>query len=73
MAKLFMSDVGTSKTTVVDANSTDSTGLINLMFWCVHFSIQRHVIEAVRETRNIKWGHAPRQELTSLIAKEQMP
>ena len=64
VAKLFMSDLGTSKTTVVDANTTDCTGLINLMFWCVHFRIQRHVIEAVRETRNTKWGHAPRQELT---------
>ena len=64
VAKLFMSDLGTSKTTVVDANTTDCTGLINLMFWCVHFPIQRHVIAAVRETRNTKWGHAPRQELT---------
>ena len=64
VAKLFMSDLGTSKTTVVNASTTDCTGLINLMFWCVHFPVQRHVIEAVRETRNTKWGHAPRQELT---------
>ena len=64
VAKLFMSDLGTGKTTVVDANTTDCTGLINLMFWCVHFPVQRHVIEAVRETRNTKWGHAPMQELT---------
>ena len=64
VAKLFMSDLGTSKATVVDANTTDCAGLINLIFWCVHFSIQLHNIEAVRETRNTKWGHAPRQELT---------
>ena len=64
VAKLFMSDLGTSKTTVVDANTTDCTGLINLISWCVHFPIQRKVIEAVRKTRNTKWGHAPRQELT---------
>ena len=64
VAKLFMSDLGTSKTAVVNANTTDCTGLINLIFWCVHFSIQLHNIEAVRETRNTKWGHAPRQELS---------
>ena len=64
VAKLFMSDLGTSKTTVVDANTTDCTGLINRISWCVHFPIQRKVIEAVRKTRNTKWGHAPRQELT---------
>ena len=64
VAKLFMSDLGTSKTTVVDANTTDCTGLINLISWCDHFRIQRKVIEAVRKTRNTKWAHAPRQELT---------
>ena len=64
VAKLFMSDLGTSTTTVVDANSTDCTGLINLMLWCDYFPIQRHVVDAVRKTRNTKWGHAPRQELT---------
>ena len=64
VAKLFMSDLGTSKATVVDASTTDCTGLINLLFWCVHFRVQVHLIETVRETRNTKWGHAPRQELT---------
>ena len=64
VAKLFMADLGASKTTVVDASTTDCTGLINLMFWCLHFRVQLHLIEAVRDTRNIKWGHAPRQELT---------
>ena len=64
VAKLFMSDLGTSKATVVDASTTDCTGLINLLFWCVHFRVQAPLIEAVRETRNTKWGHAPRQELT---------
>ena len=64
VAKLFMSDLGTSKAAVVDASTTDCTGLTNLIFWCVHFRVQAHLIEAVRETRNTKWGHAPRQELT---------
>jgi len=64
VAKVFMSDLGTSKATVVDASTTDCTGLINLLFWCVHFRVQVPLVEAVRETRNTKWGHAPRQELT---------
>lgn len=64
VAKLFMAELGGSKAAVVDASTTDCTGLINLMFWCVHFRVQNHLIAAVRETRNTKWGHAPRQELT---------
>ena len=64
MAKLFMSDLGPSKATIVDASSTDCTGLTNLMFWCVYFRVQVHLVEAVREMRNTKWGHAARQELT---------
>lgn len=64
VAKLFMSDLGPSKFTIVDASSTDCTGLTNLMFWCTYFRVQVHLVEAVREMRNTKWGHAARQELT---------
>ena len=64
IAKLFMADLGASKAAVVDASTTDCTGLINLVSWCDHFQVQIHLINAVRETRNTKWGHAPRQELT---------
>ena len=64
VAKLFMSDLGSSKATIVDASSTDCTGLTNLMFWCSYFRVQVHLVEAVREMRNTKWGHAARQELT---------
>ena len=64
IAKLFMADLGASKAAVVDANTTDCTGLINLISWCDHFQVNIHLISAVRETRNTKWGHAPRQELT---------
>ena len=66
VAKLFMPDLGTSKSTVVDAASTDCTGLINLLFWCNYFRIQKFLAKAVRETRNTKWGHAARQELTDI-------
>ena len=64
VAKLYMSNLGPSKATVVDASSTDFTGLTNLMFWCIRFRVQIHLVEAVREMRNTKWGHAARQELT---------
>jgi len=64
VAKLFMSDLGPSKATIVDASSTDCTGLTNLMFWCIYFRVQVHLVDAVREMRNTKWGHAARQELT---------
>lgn len=63
VAKLFMSDLGPSKATIVDASSTDCTGLTNLMFWCTYFRVQVHLVEGVREMRNT-WGHAARQELT---------
>ena len=64
VAKLFMSDLGKSAVNVIDASSTDCTGLTNLLFWCSHFPVQHHLVEEVRKTRNTRWGHAPRQELT---------
>ena len=64
VAKLFMSDLGNSAVDVIDASSTDCTGLTNLLFWCSHFPVQHHLVKEVRKTRNTKWGHAPRQELT---------
>ncbi|KAJ7370915.1 hypothetical protein OS493_028989 [Desmophyllum pertusum] len=63
VAKLFMSDLGPSKAAVVDASTTDCTGLTNLLFWCCHFRVQVNLVDAVREMRNTKWGHAARQEL----------
>ena len=64
IAKLFMAGLGASKAAVVDANTTDCTGLMNLISLCDHFQVQRLLISAVQETRNTKWAHAPRQELT---------
>jgi len=34
------------------------------MFWCIYFRVQVHLVDAVPEMRNTKWGHAARQELT---------
>ena len=64
IAKLFMADLGTSAAAVVDANTTDCTALINLIYWCNHFKVDGQLSNAVRETRNTKWAHVPRQELT---------
>ena len=64
IAKLFMADLGASKAAVVDANTTDCTALINLIYWCNHFKVHGQLSNAVRETRNTKWAHVPRQELT---------
>ena len=69
VAKLYMSDLGAHKADVVDANTTDTTGLVNLLYWCNHFKIQKHLVHDVRETRNTKWGHAASQELSNAEKK----
>ena len=63
IAKLFMSDLGTHRASVVDVESTDPTGLLNLMYWCSFFKVNKHLLADVRDTRNVKWGHAAKQEL----------
>ena len=70
IAKLFMPNLGSQAKHVVDAGTTDVTGLINLVDWCSIFKIQRPVIGKVRDTRNAKWGHAPQQELSELDRNE---
>ncbi|KXJ07745.1 hypothetical protein AC249_AIPGENE5118 [Exaiptasia diaphana] len=63
IAKLFMSDLGKQKAVVVDASSTDTTGLLNILCWCKNFAPLRHFAEGVRDVRNINWGHNPNFEL----------
>ena len=70
IAKLFMPNLGSQAKDVVDAGTTDVTGLINLVDWCSIFKIQRPVVGRVRDTRNAKWGHAPQQELSELDRNE---
>ena len=62
LAKLFMSDLGT-RAPHVDINNSDTTGLINLLYWCDHFTIPQHLVHAVRQTRNT-WGHSSSLQLT---------
>lgn len=64
MAKLFMSDLGKQKAVVVDACSTDTTGLLNMLCWCKVFGPLRPYAEQVRDVRNQKWAHNPTLELS---------
>ena len=63
IAKLFMSDLGPDGHLVVDALSTDPTGLINLMLWCGYLAVSKPLVDKVRNVRNQKWAHAPKQKL----------
>ena len=63
IAKLFRPDAG-GHTVIESAEDLDITGILNIMYWCNHFTVQRPLIESVRQTRNTKWGHVPKSELS---------
>ena len=63
IAKLFRPDAG-GHTVIESAEDLDITGILNIMYWCNHFTVQRPLIESVREIRNTKWGHIPKSELS---------
>ena len=63
IAKLFLPDIG-GHTVIESAEDMDVTAILNLMFWCNHFTVQRSLIKDVRETRNTKWVHVPKLELS---------
>jgi len=64
IAKLFLPDLG-GHVVIKNADDMDVTGILNLMFWCDHFTIPRPLISDVRETRNKKWVHVTKLELTN--------
>jgi len=64
IAKLFLPDLG-GHAVIKSADDMDVTGILNLMFWCDHFTIPQPLISDVRETRNKKWVHVAKLELTS--------
>ena len=70
IAKLFMSDLGQDSHMVVDAQSTDATGLINLITWCGYIGVQQNLAKDVMKTRNRRWAHAPKQKLSN-VEKEK--
>ncbi len=63
IAKLFLPDLG-GHADIKSADDMDITGILNLMYWCNQFTIPQPLIKEVRETRNNKWVHVPKLELT---------
>ena len=67
IAKLFLPDLG-GHVGMKSAEDMDITGILNLMYWCTHFTIPQPLIKDVRDTRN-KWVHLPSLELTDADKK----
>ena len=65
IAKIFMPTLGTRKTHVIDAESTDIGGLLNLLEWCpfINPPVSRTVSTSARDQCRNHWAHAPKQEL----------
>jgi len=64
IAKVFLPDLG-GHADIKSADDLDITGILNLMYWCNHFTIHQPLINEVRDTRNNKWVHVPKLELTN--------
>ena len=64
IAKLYLPDLG-GHADIKSADDLDITGILNLMYWCNQFTIPQPLIKEVRETRNNKWVHVPKLELTN--------
>ena len=64
IAKLFLPDLG-GHGVITSADDMDVTGILNLMYWCDQFTIPQLLIKEVRETRNEKWVHVPKLELSN--------
>ena len=65
IAKIFMPTLGTRTAHVVDADTTDIGGLLNLLEWCpfIHPPVSRKVLTSARDQCRNHWAHAPKQEL----------
>ena len=65
IAKLFMPTLGTRKMDVVDAETTDIGGLLNLMEWCPFLTppVNKTVLCAARDECRNHWAHSPKQEI----------
>ena len=61
IAKLYLPDLGGHA--VASVEDMDITNLLNLMYWCTHFSVPQHLIKDVRDVRNKKWVHVTSLEL----------
>ena len=65
IAKVFMPTLGSRKMDVVDAETTDIGGLLNLLEWCpfINPPLSRAVLSSARDKCRNHWAHAPKQEL----------
>ncbi|CAH3016224.1 unnamed protein product [Porites evermanni] len=65
IAKLFMPTLGIRKMDVVDAETTDIGGLLNLMEWCPFLTppVNKTVLCAARDECRNHWAHSPKQEI----------
>jgi len=68
IAKLFLPDLG-GHAVITSAEDMDITGILNLMYWCNHFTIPQPLIKDVRDIRNNKWVHVSNLELTDADKK----
>ena len=63
IAKLFLPDIG-GHTIIESVEDMEISAILNLMFWCNHFTVQRPLIKDVRDTRNTKWAHVTTLKLS---------
>ena len=65
IAKVFMPTLGGRKKGVVDAETTDIGGLLNLLEWCsfINPPTSRTVLTSARDECRNHWAHAPKQEI----------
>ena len=66
IAKVYMPTLGSRKKDVVDAESTDLSGLLNLLEWCSSFitpPVSQKVLTSTRDECRNHWAHAPKQQL----------
>ena len=65
IAKVFMPTLGGRKRDVVNAETTDIGGLLNLLEWCpfINPPASRAVLKSARDECRNRWAHAPKQEL----------
>ena len=68
IAKLFLPDIG-AHAIIESVEDMEITGILNLLFWCNHFNVQRPLIKDVRDIRNTKWAHVPKLELSEAEKK----
>ena len=69
IAKLFLPDMG-GHTVIQSVEDMEISVILNLMFWCNHFTVQRPLIKDVRDTRNTKWAHVPKLKLSDAEKKD---